>query len=52
MDKKPRPFYPQETHSRAEDTKRLIVGGWEKILHANRNDKKVGVAKLISENKL
>ena len=39
----------QETHFRAKDTHRLKVRGWKKIFHANRNDKKVGVAILISE---
>ena len=39
----------QETHLRAKDTYRLKVKGWEKIFHANRHDKKAGVAILISE---
>ena len=37
------------THFRAKDTHRLKVRGWKKILHANGNDKKVGVAILIAE---
>ena len=40
----------QETHLRAQDTHRLKVRGWKKVFHANRNDKKAGVARLISDN--
>ena len=39
----------QETHYRPRDTYRLKVRGWEKIFHANGNQKKVGVAILISD---
>ena len=39
----------QETHFRPRDTYRLKVRGWKKILHANRNQKKAGVAILISD---
>ena len=39
----------QETHFRAKDTRVLKVRGWRKILHANRNEKKAGVAILISD---
>ena len=39
----------QETHFRAKDTHRLKVRGWKKIFHANGNDKKVGIAILISD---
>ena len=39
----------QETHFRPRDTYRLKVRGWKKILHANGNQKKAGVAVLISE---
>ena len=39
----------QETHFRPRDTFRLQVKGWEKIFHANRNQKKAGVAILISD---
>ena len=39
----------QETHLRAKDTYRLKVRGWEKIFHGNRQDRKAGVAILISE---
>ena len=31
------------------DTYRLKVKGWKKIFHANRDQKKAGVAKLISD---
>ena len=41
--------YPQETHFRAKDTCRLKMKEWKKIFHANENDKKVGVAILISD---
>ena len=40
----------QETHLRTKDTYRLKVKGWEKIFHANRHDRKAGVAILISDN--
>ena len=39
----------QETHFRPRDTYRLRVRGWKKIFHANRNQKKAGVAILISD---
>ena len=38
----------QETHLKTRDTYRLKVKGWEKIFHANRDQKKAGVAILIS----
>ena len=37
----------QETHLGAKETHRLKVRGWKKIFHANRNEKKAGVAILI-----
>ena len=39
----------QESHFRHRDTYRLKVRGWKKIFHANGNQKKVGVAILISD---
>ena len=39
----------QETHFRPRDTYRLKVRGWKKIFHANRNQKKAGVAIPISD---
>ena len=39
----------QETHLKPRDTHRLKVKGWEKIFHANRDQKKAGVAILISD---
>ena len=39
----------QETHFRPTDTYRLKVRGWKKIFHANGNQKKAGVAILISD---
>ena len=39
----------QETHFRPRDTYRLKVRVWEKIFHANGNQKKVGVAILTSD---
>ena len=39
----------QETHFRPRDTYRLKVRGWKKIFHANGNQKKAGVAILISD---
>ena len=38
----------QETHFRPRDTYRLKVRGWKKIFQANGNQKKAGVAILIS----
>ena len=38
----------QETHLKTGDTYRLKVKGWKKIFHANRDQKKPGVAILIS----
>ena len=38
----------QETCFRTRDTYRLKVRGWKKIFHANGNQKKAGVAILIS----
>ena len=52
MDTKTRPIYIcclQETHFRPRDTYRLKVRGWKKICHANGNQKKAGVAILISD---
>ena len=39
----------QETHFKPRDTDRLKVKGWKKIFHANRDQKKAGVAILISD---
>ena len=39
----------QETHFRPRATNRLKVRGWKKIFHANGNQKKAGVAILISD---
>ena len=39
----------QETHLRSRDTYRLKVRGWKKIFPENGNQKKAGVAILISE---
>ena len=39
----------QETHFRPRDTYRLKVRGWKKIFHVNGNQKKVGVAILMSD---
>ena len=40
----------QETHFRPKDTFRLKVRGWRTIYHENGQQKKVGVAILISDN--
>ena len=40
---------PQETHLKTRDTYRLKVKGWKKIFHANKDQKKAGVAILISD---
>ena len=39
----------QETHLKTRDTYRLKVKGWKKIFHANRDQKKAGVAIFISD---
>ena len=39
----------QETHFKTRDTYRLKVKGWKKIFHANRDQKKAGVAIFISD---
>ena len=39
----------QETHLKARDTYRLKLKGWKKIIHANGDQKKAGVAILISD---
>ena len=39
----------QETHLKTRDTYRLKVKGWKNIFHANRDQKKAGVAILISD---
>ena len=39
----------QDTHFKPRDTDRLKVKGWKKIFHANRDQKKAGVAILISD---
>ena len=38
-----------KTHFRPRDTYRLKVRGWNQIFHANGNQKKAGVAALISD---
>ena len=47
MDTKARPL--QETHLKPMDTYTLKVKGWKKIFHTNGDQKKVGVAILISD---
>ena len=39
----------QETHLKTRDTYRLKVKGWKKIFHTNGDQKKAGVAILISD---
>ena len=39
----------QETHLKTRDTYRLKLKGWKKIFHTNRDQKKGGVAILISD---
>ena len=39
----------QETHLKTRDTYRLKVKGWKKIFHANGDQKKTGVAILITD---
>ena len=51
MDTETRPYiyFLQETHLKTGDTYRLKVKGWEKIFHANGDQKKAGVGILISD---
>ena len=52
MDTKTRPLYIyclQDTHLETRDTYRLKVKGWKKIFHTNGDQKKAGVAILISD---
>ena len=51
MDTKQDPYICclQETHFTPGETYRLKVRGWKKIFHANGNQKKAGVAILISD---
>ena len=50
MDTKTRPLCClQETHLKTRDTYRLKVKGWKKIFHKNVDQKKAGVAILISD---
>ena len=39
----------KETHLKPRDTYRLKVKGWKKVFHANGDQKKAGVAILISD---
>ena len=39
----------KETNLKTRDTYRQKVDGWKKIFHANRDQKKAGVAILISD---
>ena len=39
----------QETHLKTRDTYRLKVKGWKKVFHANGDQKKAGIAILISD---
>ena len=41
--------YLQETHLKSRDTYRLKVKDWKNIFHANGDQKKAGIAKLISD---
>ena len=41
--------YLQQTHFRSRGTQRLKVKGWKKIFHAIGNEKKAGIAVVISD---
>ena len=51
MDKKQDPYICclQEIHLKIRDTYRLKVKGWEKLFHANGDQRKAGVGILISD---
>ena len=40
---------PEETHLRPRNAYRLKVRGYKKIFHVSRNQKKAGVAILLSD---
>ena len=42
-------MFHRRDHLKTGDTYRLKVKGWEKTFHANRDQKKAGVAILISD---
>ena len=42
-------FCLQETHLKTRDTYRLKIKGWKKVFHTNGDQKKAGVAILISD---
>ena len=42
----------QEIHLKSKDTQRLKVRRWEKVFHENGNEKKAGIAVLISDKVL
>ena len=42
-------YVAYKRHFICKDTHRLKVNGWKKIFHANGNQKKAGVAILMSE---
>ena len=49
MNTETRPIYmlSTRTHFRSRDIYRLKVRGWKKVFHANRDQKKAGIAILI-----
>ena len=51
LDKKRRPHICclQETNLRIKDTHGLKEKAWKKVIHANKKEKKIGVAMLISD---
>ena len=49
MDTKQDPYICCLQDPKTRDTYRLKVKGWKKIFHANRDQKKAGVAILISD---
>ena len=51
MDTKKDPYICclKETHPKTRNTYRLKVKGWKKIFHKNRDQKKAGIAILISD---
>ena len=54
MDTKSRPIYTlstRDSHFRSRDTYRLKTRGQKKVLHANGNQKKAGVA-ILRQNRL
>ena len=52
MDTKARPVYIclQKTHFKPRDTYKLKVGGWKRVFHGTRDQKKVDLFQSVSQS--